>query len=185
VSYPPVVPFRGSASLRTSKLTTSGARRFFRGSFHSPPQKVFLNLRGTKMTFSIFSILGDWDLESYPMGGVWILRRAKYVHVFESGFFSTLWYWGSYLEPRMMYFPTKWGAKEHQNSQNHRVVFGRGPALWMAKGNWRSQWFAGCLSTWWFYNMFYFYPHPSGNDPSWRAYFKCSNGLVQPPTSSL
>ena len=35
---------------------------------------------------------------------------------------TTLWYWGSELEPGMIYFPTKWGAKEPQNLQNHRVV---------------------------------------------------------------
>ena len=35
---------------------------------------------------------------------------------------ATLWYWGSDLEPGMMYFPTTWGANEPQNSQNHRVV---------------------------------------------------------------
>ena len=29
---------------------------------------------------------------------------------------------GGAKEPGMMYFPTKWGAKEPQNPQNHRVV---------------------------------------------------------------
>ena len=152
---------------------------------NSPPPKVFLNLRGTKMTFSIFSILGDWEIESYPIKGVWILRRLKYVHVFEAGFFllcdigGAIWSqgWGIFLL-----------SEEQKNTRILKITgsfFGRGPALWMAKGNWRSQWFAGCLSWWWFYNMFYFSPHPWGNDPNWRAYFKCSNGLVQPPTSSL
>ena len=31
-------------------------------------------------------------------------------------------YWGSDLEPGMMYFPTKWGVKEPQNPQNHSVA---------------------------------------------------------------
>jgi len=35
---------------------------------------------------------------------------------------KTLWYWGSDLEPWIMYFQAKWGAKEPQNPQNHRIV---------------------------------------------------------------
>ena len=34
---------------------------------------------------------------------------------------TRLWYWGSYKELGVIYFPTNWGAKEPQNPPNHRV----------------------------------------------------------------
>ena len=41
-------------------------------------------------------------------------------------------------EAGMMYFPTKWGAKEPQNPQNHRVVFavGKCSTTWRDDSSW-------------------------------------------------
>ena len=75
-----------------------------------------------------FVLLGALSL-LMPNGGSfwqisWVLEDVSTDILFEihSHDLSTLWYWGSDLEPGMIYFPTKWGAKEPQNPQNHRVV---------------------------------------------------------------
>ncbi len=64
---------------------------------------------------------GEWNCLS--QGCFWVLKMTPRLMGQDSWgvffFVTTLWY---SKEPGMMYFPTKWGAKEPQNPQNPRVV---------------------------------------------------------------
>ena len=44
------------------------------------------------------------------------------IAIFKKSMDSQLTTWGREFDLGMMYFPTKWGAKEPQNPQNHRVA---------------------------------------------------------------
>ena len=53
--------------------------------------------------------------------GVGFTQPNLWIFDFENTRMTALWFFWSDLEPGMMYFPTKWGAKEPKNLQNHWV----------------------------------------------------------------
>ena len=67
---------------------------------------------------TIFWTTRDFRIIQKGACSLWTNKDIK-----DLGEITTRWYWRSDLEPKndVLYVPIQWGAKEPQNSQNHRV----------------------------------------------------------------
>ena len=85
-----------------------------------PFEGLIGDLQRSGMKFGHF--FWNWYLFVFQKAKIIQVVAGKLKTVFDL-ILKTLWYWGgAILEPGMMYFPTKGGAKEPQNPQNHGVA---------------------------------------------------------------